>query len=335
MDLVGLQALKQDLQKFTQSLLNSAAPTESQAARKQAMDELRFITKNLIEKDIPEVKAINAKYEPLMEGLESTGKMAETVQKSVKPTAFQSLKSRLPKIGSQPPADTGKVALELERRLPRYTQEIADQSAVASKAQGQMTRLRPPQTPPQQPTSWTGAVRPRGPRPGSGLIGGPQTQPLSQLMGPPNPIPQVGPRRLPQTFFEGEGFSVRPTEFGGSPTPQIPVSGQKMLPAPPNLYGEGFKTLTPEEQLMRRGPEIMSSLPEGPTPVFSRLQVPGEYSPVRPNVEAMPVRGTFPLDTNVGMEIPGPTPYQKGINTSILNRLLDRAKIWPKKGYGE
>ncbi len=319
--------------------------TGNETAQLKTYAKLADGYKTKLESLDPRIEGLNREHQGLNQGQELAAEMAGKQMSADTPGRLEQFVNRVPFINRFLPFNEAKnIALDIANRgasLPSRTGKIENLMKVAERDKALARMLRgektppPYEIPPLPPESSAGGVRPRGPRPGSGLISGPQTQPLSQLIGPPNPIPQVGPKRLPQTFFEGKGFSIRPTEFGGSPTPEITISGQKMLPAPENLYGQGWKTLTPEEQAIRRTPQILESLPEGPTPVFPRLQLPGEYSPIRPNVDAPPVRGTFPLDTNVGIEIPGPTPYQKGINTSILNRLLERAKIWPKKWYGE
>ena len=166
---------------------------------------------------------------------------------------------------------------------------------------------------------------------GRPMLEGSQTT-IGQIGGPPSPVESVGPRRLKPTQFEGEGFQMGDSEFGGSPTPQIRPGEQLGLPAPENIYGEGFKTLTPEEQVQDRLRKIVMGLPEGPTPEFPEVYVPGPYSEVRPIQPEVPFRGRVELEPKSPREYAKKSSGQKGEKTKQVNKLLERFKIWGLKG---
>lgn len=155
-----------------------------------------------------------------------------------------------------------------------------------------------------------------------------------QITGPIEVKP-TGPARLKPTQFEGEGFRMTEPEFGGSPTPQIRPSEQLALPAPENIYGEGFKTLTPEEQTRDRLRSLVTGLPQGPTPEFPEVYIPGPYSEVRPVQPEVPFRGTVNLEPKTPRQYAKKSTSQKGEKTKQVNKLLERFRIWGLKGMEE
>jgi len=155
-----------------------------------------------------------------------------------------------------------------------------------------------------------------------------------QLGGPRQPVQPTGPARLKPTQFEGEGFAMGEGEFGGSPTSQITPSGQRALPAPENIYGEGFRSMTPEEQASSGLRDRLNSLPQGPRPDFPEIYIPGPYSEVRPVQPEVPFRGRVELEPKtMGEFAKKRTPSQKGKKTESINKLLDRFQKFGLKGY--
>lgn len=98
------------------------------------------------------------------------------------------------------------------------------------------------------------------------------------------------------------------------------------LPAPENLYGDNFRTMTPEEQSIPS--QVMSRLPAGPKMNMPSIIQPEEYSPVRPTPEDVPFRGKVSLEQTPSEFIKSKTPFQKSQQTQLLNRLLERRRLF-------
>jgi peptidoglycan hydrolase CwlO-like protein len=302
MDLVELQNLKETLQDLTQEILKSTAPSKSQSIMKKAYDELRYASKMAIERYAKDVKPYNEAYGAVSEGIEATQKMADDVRVAIKPTMFQTLAGKIPHIGERPKVDTKKVATELQGRLPRYTERIEDAATVADKATGRMNRLR---------SSMRQSYRQNNPRPM------PPQPP--QLTGHPQPVPQL------------------PPPAGSQPVPQLtgPQTPRSLPPPPGKLYGEGFETLTPEEQIYRdnAGLRWLTEQPKEPVLRFPKLSPEVEYSPPRtdafPAVPESPTRGMVDLPHRWS---PPPIKETK-VDEKLLQQMIARFRRGGLRGF--
>lgn len=308
MDPNYLQKQKEFYQTKTKPLYkkrDAGTLTGNEPAQLEAYDALARGYKKKLESLDPRLKSLNREFQGLDEAQRLASEQAanmltaenpSNLEKVINSSAYvnrfaainqlKNIMSEVGKSGRKLPARTSKI----ERLMKTAERD----RAIARMLKGEKPP-KPYEMPPQSPEDFAGAVRPRGPRPGSGLVGGPK--PMAQISGPVEP---------------------------------------RQLPAPENLYGETFRTMTPDELAAPRLKELIEALPEGPQPSFPKIEVRGGYAPPRPTVETGPVRGTFPLESE-GIRIEGPTqtPYQRGLKTSVINRLMERRRIFPPKRLEE
>jgi hypothetical protein len=162
------------------------------------------------------------------------------------------------------------------------------------------------------------------------------TSRVAQAIEKPSILESLVNRLLKQERIKPQA-EAGPRFLSGTSNKQLSGPSEGLsLPKPENLFGKDFRTMTPQEiEAARKNlSDLLASLPEGPKLNIQDIVTTPEYSPIRGNVEAGPVRGKFPLDIeSVKKNVPT-TPYKKGVRTQAINKALERRRIFPPKNLG-